>query len=104
MLDELAHALPKAAVRGRGPRPRSEAAVRGIAAGLHATVELPEDYDGQAILDQGRRRGIVLRTMRDFWIPPSAGVPALLIGYAQIPVPAMPTAVPCPCRCRPGDA
>ncbi|BCB78068.1 PLP-dependent aminotransferase family protein [Phytohabitans flavus] len=80
LLDELAHALP-------------EATVRGIAAGLHATVELPDDYDEQAILDQARRRGINLVTMHDFWIPPSSGAPTLLLGYAQVPIPAIPTAI-----------
>jgi len=80
LLRELAHALP-------------EAAVRGIAAGLHATVDLPDDYDEQAILDQARRRGITLMTMRDFWIPPGTGTPTLLLGYAQIPIPTMPTAI-----------
>ena len=33
-----------------------EATVRGIAAGLHATVELPGDYDEQAILAEARAR------------------------------------------------
>lgn len=80
LVGELARVLP-------------EATVHGIAAGLHATVELPGDYDEQAIVDLARRRGIVLRTMRDFWIPPSTGAPTLLVGYAQIPDPAIPTAV-----------
>jgi GntR family transcriptional regulator/MocR family aminotransferase len=80
LLDELAHAMP-------------EATARGIAAGLHATVELPGDYDERAIVDQARRRGINLMTMHDFWIPPSTGTPTLLLGYAQIPIPAIPTAI-----------
>jgi GntR family transcriptional regulator/MocR family aminotransferase len=80
LLEELARALP-------------EAGIRGIAAGLHATVELPDEYDEQAILRQARRRGIDLTTMRPFWIPPSAGPPTLLIGYAQLPIPAIPDAV-----------
>lgn len=80
LLNELAHALP-------------EATVRGIAAGLHATVELPDDYDEKAIVDQARRRRIPVVTMRDFWIPPRTGAPTLLLGYARIPIPAMPTAI-----------
>jgi GntR family transcriptional regulator/MocR family aminotransferase len=80
VLAELARALP-------------EASVRGIAAGLHATVELPDEYDEQAILHQARRRGIDLTTMHQFWIPPSAGLPTLLLGYAQLPIPAIPAAV-----------
>jgi GntR family transcriptional regulator/MocR family aminotransferase len=80
LLDELARALP-------------EATVRGVAAGLHATVELPDGYDEQAILGQARRRGIDLTTMREFWIPPTGGRPTLLLGYAQLPIPAIPAAV-----------
>jgi GntR family transcriptional regulator / MocR family aminotransferase len=80
LLEELARALP-------------EATVRGIAAGLHATVELPDGYDEQAILGQARRRGIDLTTMHEFWIPPATGHPTLLLGYAQLPIPAIPDAV-----------
>jgi GntR family transcriptional regulator / MocR family aminotransferase len=70
-----------------------EAKVRGIAAGLHATVELPGDYEERAILDEARRRRIDLTTMRDFWIEPTSGSPTLLLGYAQIPEPTIPTGV-----------
>ncbi len=66
-----------------------EATVRGIAAGLHATVELPGTYDEQAILDEARRRRLDLTTMRDFWIEPGSGPPTLLLGYAQIPEPSI---------------
>ena len=62
-----------------------EATVRGIAAGLHATVQLPDGYDERAILDQAHRRGIDLTTTHDFWITPGTGPPTLLLGYAQIP-------------------
>jgi GntR family transcriptional regulator/MocR family aminotransferase len=80
LVRELARALP-------------EATVRGIAAGLHATVELPDRYDERAILRAARHRGIDLTTMGQFWIPPTTGRPTLLIGYAQLPVPAIPDAV-----------
>jgi GntR family transcriptional regulator / MocR family aminotransferase len=70
-----------------------EATVRGIAAGLHATVQLPDDYHEQAILDQARRRRIGLTTMRDFWIQPGGGPPTLLLGYARIPEHAIPGGV-----------
>jgi GntR family transcriptional regulator/MocR family aminotransferase len=80
LLAELARTLP-------------EATVRGVAAGLHATVELPHDYDEQAILTQARRRGIDMMTMREFSVPPGLGPPTLLLGYAQVPVPAIPAAM-----------
>ena len=70
-----------------------EATVRGIAAGLHATVQLPDDHDEQAILHQARRRRIDLTTMRDFWAQPGGGPPTLLLGYAQVSEHAIPTAV-----------
>jgi GntR family transcriptional regulator/MocR family aminotransferase len=70
-----------------------EATVRGIAAGLHATAQLPDDYDEQAIVDEARARRIDLTGLRDFWIEPGAGPPTLLLGYAQIPEPAITAAV-----------
>jgi GntR family transcriptional regulator/MocR family aminotransferase len=70
-----------------------EATIHGIAAGLHATVELPDDYDERAILEQARARRIDLTTMRDFWIEPGSGPPTLLVGYGQVPEPAIKTAV-----------
>jgi GntR family transcriptional regulator/MocR family aminotransferase len=69
------------------------AAVHGIAAGLHATVELPDDYDERTILDGARHHRIDLTTMRDFWVEPGSGPPTLLLGYARIPEPAIPSAV-----------
>jgi GntR family transcriptional regulator/MocR family aminotransferase len=70
-----------------------EATIRGIAAGLHATVELPDDYDERAILAQARARRINLTTMGDFFIEPGRGHPTLLIGYGQLPAAAIPAAV-----------
>jgi GntR family transcriptional regulator / MocR family aminotransferase len=70
-----------------------EATIRGIAAGLHATVELPGDYDEQTILAEAHARGIDLTTMGEFWIEPSSGPPTLLIGYGQVPEPAIRAAV-----------
>jgi GntR family transcriptional regulator / MocR family aminotransferase len=80
LIEALAEALP-------------EATVRGIAAGLHATVQLPDGYHEQAILRQARRRGIDLTTMRDFWVQPGSGPPTLLLGYAQIPQHAIPIGI-----------
>jgi GntR family transcriptional regulator/MocR family aminotransferase len=70
-----------------------EATIRGIAAGLNLTVELPDDYDEQAILAEARTRSIDLTTMGDFWIEPGSGPPTLLVGYGQLPEPAIPPAV-----------
>jgi GntR family transcriptional regulator / MocR family aminotransferase len=70
-----------------------EATIRGIAAGLHATVELPDHYDETAILAQAGARRINLTTMGDFFIEPGRGHPTLLIGYGQLPAAAIPAAV-----------
>jgi GntR family transcriptional regulator / MocR family aminotransferase len=76
LVDALAEALP-------------EAAVRGIAAGLHATVELPETDDEQAILSEARRRRIELDAMGNYLADPRAGPPALLLGYAKTSEPTI---------------
>jgi GntR family transcriptional regulator/MocR family aminotransferase len=70
-----------------------EATIRGIAAGLHATVELPGEYDERAILKEAHARRIDLTTMGEFWIEPGSGPPTLLIGYGQVPEPAIHAAV-----------
>jgi GntR family transcriptional regulator/MocR family aminotransferase len=69
------------------------ATIRGIAAGLHATVELPGDYDERAILERAHVRRIDLTTMGDFWIEPGGGPTTLLVGYGQLPEPAVRAAV-----------
>jgi GntR family transcriptional regulator/MocR family aminotransferase len=66
-----------------------DAAVHGIAAGLHLTVRLPDDDDEQAIRDEAERRRIELRTMSDFRIDRRAGPPTLMLGYAQMPEPTI---------------
>ena len=80
LVEALADALP-------------EAKVRGIAAGLHVTAALPEDYDEQAIIDEAHRRRIDATTMREFWVEPHTGPPTLLLGYGQIAEPAISTSV-----------
>jgi GntR family transcriptional regulator / MocR family aminotransferase len=80
LVEALADALP-------------QATIRGIAAGLHATVELPAEYDERAILDEAHARRIDLTTMGEFWIGPDHGAPTLLIGYGQIREPVIRTAV-----------
>ena len=64
-----------------------EASVRGIAAGLHVTVALPEGYDEQAIADEAARRRIAFNTMRDY--RDEAGPAVLMLGYGQLSEPAI---------------
>jgi GntR family transcriptional regulator/MocR family aminotransferase len=62
-----------------------EAEVQGIAAGLHATVRLPEGHDEQAILAEAGRRRVALETMGEYRDDGGfAGAPTLLLGYGQI--------------------
>jgi GntR family transcriptional regulator / MocR family aminotransferase len=66
-----------------------DATVRGIAAGLHATVELRDSDDEAAILEQAARRRIALATMAQHRFAPAPGAPILLLGYGQVPEPAI---------------
>lgn len=61
-----------------------EAVVRGIAAGLHVTVELLPTDDEAAIRREAARRGIALSSMTDYR-PAPTGLPAtLILGYSQM--------------------
>jgi GntR family transcriptional regulator / MocR family aminotransferase len=62
-----------------------DATVRGIAAGLHATVELRADDDEAAILGEAAERRIAFSTMSAHRIAPDPGPPVLLLGYGQVP-------------------
>jgi GntR family transcriptional regulator / MocR family aminotransferase len=71
-----------AAVEEELPR----ASVRGIAAGLHATVELANGPDEGAIAREAARRRVALTTMHEYRHTPSfLGPPTLLLGYANVP-------------------
>ncbi len=80
LVQALAEALP-------------ETSVRGVAAGLHVTVQLPDsdsDSDNERrIRDEARHRRIEFETMSDFRSDGSGRPPALLLGYAQMSEPAI---------------
>ncbi len=80
LLDALSDSLPGASVSG-------------VAAGLHVTVSLLEDDDEPAIRDEVERRRIALETMSDFRWGARQRAPTLLVGYGQLPEPAIPAAV-----------
>jgi GntR family transcriptional regulator / MocR family aminotransferase len=69
-----------------------DAEVQGIAAGLHATVRIP-DGDEQAILDAASRRGIALEAIGEYWLVSDPHPPTLLIGYGQSPEARIPAGV-----------
>jgi len=62
-----------------------EATVRGVAAGLHVTVQLPDGADEQAIREEALRRRVELETMADYRPDSQGRPPVLLLGYAQMP-------------------
>ena len=73
LVEALAHELP-------------EARTRGIAAGLHVTVELPAGSDDRAIKAAAQARRIAFNTISDY---SETGTPALMLGYGQLPEPAI---------------
>ncbi len=72
MVDALAEELP-------------EATVRAIAAGLHATVELPRGHDEIAILAAAQARRIDFAVLGEHFSGQATAPPTLLLGYAQVP-------------------
>jgi GntR family transcriptional regulator/MocR family aminotransferase len=59
------------------------ATIRGIAAGLHVTVELPAGHDEEAIRRAAARRGVAISTMGAYRSTVD-GPPTLIIGYSQM--------------------
>ncbi len=61
-----------------------DAVVRGVAAGLHVTVQLPPGVSEQTLCEQTDARRIELETMADFRADTGGQPPVLLLGYAQM--------------------
>jgi GntR family transcriptional regulator/MocR family aminotransferase len=68
-----------------------DAAVRGIAAGLHVTLELPPDADEAAVRAEAAARRIALASTSDYG--DRSGPPTLMLGYGHLPEPAVRAAV-----------
>lgn len=62
-----------------------EAEVCGIAAGLHAAVQLPARHDERRIVAAAAKRGVALTSMSDYAISARRLPPTLLLGYAHHP-------------------
>ena len=89
---DLDRHLRRMRVRYRGKRDATiaalaaelpEATVRGIAAGLHVTVELPAGDDEEAIRRAAARRGVAVATMGAYRSTVD-GPPTLILGYSQM--------------------
>ena len=76
LVEALAEALP-------------EATVCGAAAGLHVMVELSDGDDERAICDEARSRRVEIEAMGEFRHRAAGSPPALVLGYAQMPEPAI---------------
>ncbi len=87
----LSYAARRAGLIEALGRELPEATVRGIAAGLHVTVELPAADDEQAILEEAQARRIALAAMSDYGV--RNGPPTLMLGYGHLPEPAVRPAV-----------
>jgi GntR family transcriptional regulator/MocR family aminotransferase len=68
-------------LRDRAPRVR----VAGVAAGMHAVLELPEGCDEDDVVERGRGRGVALRGLREFTMPGHVRPPALVVGFGTPP-------------------
>jgi GntR family transcriptional regulator/MocR family aminotransferase len=66
-----------------------EATVRGIAAGLHAVVELPHTYDETAIREEAWRRGVLVETIGQYQLAHVDAPPTLLLAYAPLAPPTI---------------
>jgi GntR family transcriptional regulator/MocR family aminotransferase len=64
-------------------------AVEGIAAGLHAVVRLPAGCDEAATVAVAAGRGIALDGLASFFSSGISPHPALVLGYANLPEPAI---------------
>jgi GntR family transcriptional regulator/MocR family aminotransferase len=62
-----------------------EAVITGIAAGLHASVQLPEGSDAEAIREEAGRRRIMLNSMSDYRAETGADSTTLMVGYGSVP-------------------
>ena len=67
--------------------------IEGIAAGLQAVVRLPVGVDEAAVVRAAAARGVGVDGLARFRAVPAAGPPALVMGYANLPEPAIVRAV-----------
>jgi GntR family transcriptional regulator / MocR family aminotransferase len=74
-------------------RAAPQARMRGVAAGLHAVVELPPGRTEAEVTAQAARRGLAITGLAEFAAPGARHAPALVVGFASPPASAFTTAV-----------
>jgi GntR family transcriptional regulator/MocR family aminotransferase len=57
------------------------AQAKGIAAGLHLYVQLPNDYDEGRLIDAAREQGLLIEGANWHWSAHQSAPPALVLGY-----------------------
>jgi GntR family transcriptional regulator / MocR family aminotransferase len=67
--------------------------VTGIAAGLHALVELPADHDERAVVARAAEHGLALEGLDAYYGSGERQGPALVVGYGTPPEHAFTAAV-----------
>ncbi|TDC54959.1 PLP-dependent aminotransferase family protein [Actinomadura sp. KC345] len=67
------------------------AVVRGVSAGIHLYVELPDGCDEAEVVARAARAGVSVAAAHPMWSPARAGDarPALVLGYARLPEPRL---------------
>ena len=85
----LSYRARRDAVLAALARELPDATVSGIAAGLHVTVTLASPVDEAALREECARRRVAISTISDYTPGAFAERPTLLLGYAQLPEPAI---------------
>jgi GntR family transcriptional regulator/MocR family aminotransferase len=67
--------------------------IAGVAAGLHALLELPDGADEDEVVSRAGARGVAVHGLGSFTAPGTAHRPALVIGYGTPPAHAFTTAI-----------
>jgi GntR family transcriptional regulator / MocR family aminotransferase len=70
-----------------------DASISGIAAGLHLTITLATPVEGTVLRTECARRRVEISTISDYTPGAFASRPTVLLGYAQVPQPAIPAGV-----------
>ncbi|MDX6665063.1 MAG: GntR family transcriptional regulator / MocR family aminotransferase, partial [Solirubrobacteraceae bacterium] len=66
-----------------------QATLRGVAAGLHAAVELPAGSDERAVVAAAAARGVRVEALSVHRFEDRGAAPALLLGYGAMSEPAI---------------
>jgi GntR family transcriptional regulator/MocR family aminotransferase len=67
--------------------------LRGIAAGLHATLLLPPACDDEALARRAAAHGLRVRSLASYRLGHETGAPGLVLGYGLLPTPTIAPAI-----------